>query len=249
MLSHRWERKELGLHDIQDKVIYDLGPVGTVVKLQKFCEVARDAGHRWAWSDTCCIDQNNNIEVQQSVNSMFVWYHYSALTIVYLSDVPPSSKLGALANSVWNTRGWTVQEFLAPKIVLFYQADWTLYIDNHSRNHKESVVIMGELEDSTGINARALVDCPRETPMGIKACHYVAGRHRVFAVRDLWRPPSCNLRRKKTERARTSLAGDHCSFGRHHSPRLGGTIVQLQQLSPSRDFLIQGSAIHTTISI
>ncbi|KAG2053381.1 WD40 repeat-like protein [Suillus hirtellus] len=157
MLSHRWERKEPLLHDIQDNDIYDLDPVGAVVKLQKFCKVARDAGHRWAWSDTCCIDQNNNVEVQQSVNSMFVWYHYSALTIVYLSDVPPSSESGALANSIWNTRGWTVQEFLAPKIVLFYQADWTLYLDNYSRNHKESVAITQELERSTGINARALV--------------------------------------------------------------------------------------------
>ncbi|KAG1883492.1 hypothetical protein F4604DRAFT_294714 [Suillus subluteus] len=158
MLSHRWERKELLLHDIQDKVIYDLDPVGTIVKLQKFCKVARDAGHRWAWSDTCCIDQNNNVELQQSVNAMFIWYHYSALTIVYLSDVPSLSKSGALANSAWNTRGWTVQEFLAPKIDLFYQADWTLYLNDRSRNHKESVSIMRELQDSTGINARALVD-------------------------------------------------------------------------------------------
>ncbi|KAG1720150.1 hypothetical protein EDB19DRAFT_1965798 [Suillus lakei] len=158
MLSHRWERREPLLHDIQHKDIYELDPVGTTVKLQKFCEVARNAGHRWAWSDTCCIDQNNNVELQQSVNSMFIWYHHSALTIVYLSDVPPSSQSGALANSVWNTRGWTVQEFLAPKIVLFYQADWTLYVDVRSRNHKESVSIMQELEGATGINAQALVE-------------------------------------------------------------------------------------------
>ncbi|KAG2118685.1 WD40-repeat-containing domain protein [Suillus discolor] len=157
MLSHRWERKEPLLHDIQDKVIYELNPVGTMVKLQKFCKVARDAGYSWAWSDTCCIDQDNNVELQQSVNSMFVWYHHSALTIIYLSDVPPSSKSGALANSIWNTRGWTVQEFLAPKIVLFYQADWSLYLGNLSRNHKQSFRIMNELERSTGIDVRALI--------------------------------------------------------------------------------------------
>ncbi|KIK45249.1 hypothetical protein CY34DRAFT_801873 [Suillus luteus UH-Slu-Lm8-n1] len=154
MLSHRWETKEPRLHEIQHKNVYTLRPVGTVVKLQKFCKIARDAGHCWAWSDTCCIDQNNNLEVQESVNSMFVWYHHSALTIIYLSDV---SKSSTLADSVWNTRGWTVQEFLAPTIVLFYQADWTLYLDDRSPNHKESVSIMQELERSTGINARALV--------------------------------------------------------------------------------------------
>ncbi|KAG0708295.1 heterokaryon incompatibility protein-domain-containing protein [Suillus ampliporus] len=157
MLSHRWDRKEPRLHDIQDNDVYALDPVGTIVKLQKFCEVARDAGYRWAWSDTCCIDQNSNAEVQRSVNSMFVWYRHSALTIVYLSDVPPLSKSGALANSVWNTRGWTVQEFLAPAVVLFYQADWSLYLEDGSPNHKLSVTIMQELQETTGIDAHALV--------------------------------------------------------------------------------------------
>jgi hypothetical protein len=142
MLSHTWESKEPLLHDIQDKAIYDLDPVGTMVKLQTFCKTARDKGRLWAWSDTCCIDQNNHVEVQRSINSMFVWYRHSALTIIYLSDVPPSSKSGALANSTWNTRGWTVQEFLALNVVLFYQADWTLYLNDHSPNHKESVAIM-----------------------------------------------------------------------------------------------------------
>src|SRR6267154_6247003 len=157
MLSHRWEASEPLLNDIKDEDVYKLNPVGGIFKLQSFCRTARDAGYQWAWSDTCCIDQNNNMEVQESVNSMFVWYRHSALTIIYLSDVPPSSKSGALAKSTWNKRGWTVQEFLASKIVLFYQKDWTLYLDDRSPNHKESAVIMRELGDATGIDTRALV--------------------------------------------------------------------------------------------
>ncbi|KAJ8594432.1 hypothetical protein M405DRAFT_729747, partial [Rhizopogon salebrosus TDB-379] len=74
MLSHRWEGKEPLLHNIQDKVVYQLEPVGGVHKLQSFCKVVRDAGYRWAWSDTCCIDKSNNVELQESVNTMFVWY-------------------------------------------------------------------------------------------------------------------------------------------------------------------------------
>ncbi|KAG1758138.1 heterokaryon incompatibility protein-domain-containing protein [Suillus occidentalis] len=157
MLSHMWEEKEPLLHDIKDKVVYKLNPVGGIVKLQSFCKTARDAGYRWAWIDTCCIDQNNNVELQKSLNSMFIWYRHSALTIVYLADVPTLSKFGALTRSAWNTRGWTLPEFLAPKIVLFYQRDWTLYLNDRSCNHKESVTIMGELENATGINAQALV--------------------------------------------------------------------------------------------
>ncbi|KAJ8580750.1 hypothetical protein M405DRAFT_885991 [Rhizopogon salebrosus TDB-379] len=157
MLSHRWEGKEPLPHDVRDRAVYGLKAVGSITKLQSFCRVARDAGYRWAWMDTCCIDQTNNVEVQESVNSMFVWYRHSALTIVYLSDVPPSSKSGALARSAWNSRGWTVQEFLAPKVVLFYQEDWTLYLGDCSSNHKDSVTIMRELGDATGIDARSLV--------------------------------------------------------------------------------------------
>ncbi|KAG2353051.1 WD40-repeat-containing domain protein [Suillus spraguei] len=157
LLSHRWEETEALLHDIQDKVVYKLNKHGGIAKLQSFCNVARDVGYRWAWMDTCCIDKKSNTELQESVNSMFVWYRHSALTIVYLSDVLPSSDPGALARSVWNERGWTFQEFVAPKVVLFYQKDWSLYLGDRSFNHKESPAIMKELEDATGIDARALV--------------------------------------------------------------------------------------------
>jgi hypothetical protein len=158
MLSHRWERKEPLLHDIQEKAMYELEPVDGMHKLQSFCGVARDAGYRWAWSDTCCIDKSNNVELQESVNTMFVWYRHSALTIVYLSDVSRFSKSGALAESAWNERGWTVQEFLAPNVVIFYQKDWSLYLDDRTPNHKESVEIMQELAYATGIDLRTLVD-------------------------------------------------------------------------------------------
>jgi hypothetical protein len=159
MLSHRWEGREPLLQDIQGKSVYDseLDSVGGMTKLRSFCKTARGAGYNWAWSDTCCIDKNINVELQESVNSMFVWYHHSALTIVYLSDVPPSSKSGALTKSAWNTRGWTVQEFIAPNVILFYQSNWTLYLDDHTPNHKESVAIMQELKEATGIDRSAVV--------------------------------------------------------------------------------------------
>ncbi|KAG1797426.1 uncharacterized protein HD556DRAFT_255574 [Suillus plorans] len=159
MLSHRWEGEEPLLKDIQGKVVYKLNPIGGIKKLQSFCKTARDLGYRWAWSDTCCIDKNIDVELQASLKSMFAWYHHSALTVVYLSDVPLLSK--SLATSAWNTRGWTVQEFLAPKAILFYQNDWTPYLDDRTPNHKDSVAIMQELENATGIDQQTIVAfCP-----------------------------------------------------------------------------------------
>jgi hypothetical protein len=158
MLSHRWEGDEPPLRHIQHKAVYKLEPVGGMHKLQSFCKVARDAGCHWAWSDTSCIDRTNNVELQESVHAMFVWYRHSALTIIYLSDVLPSSQSGALAASSWNKRGWTVQEFLAPKVVIFYQKDWSPYLADRSPNHKQSVTIMQELAYATGIDLRTLVN-------------------------------------------------------------------------------------------
>jgi hypothetical protein len=159
MLSHRWEGREPLLQDIQGKSVYEseLDSVCGMTKLRSFCRTARGAGHNWAWSDTCCIDKTNNVELHESVNSMFVWYHHSALTIIYLSDVPPSSKSGALAMSAWNMRGWTFQEFVAPKVILFYQSNWTLYLDDRTPNHKDSIPIMQELKNATGIDRSAVV--------------------------------------------------------------------------------------------
>ncbi|KAG2360817.1 hypothetical protein BDR07DRAFT_1608317 [Suillus spraguei] len=154
------EGKEPLLQNIQDKVIDELKTVGGITKLQYFCKTARAAGYHWGWIDSCCIDQANNIELQK-LNFMFTWYRTSALTMVYLSDVPPSSKPGALAKSAWNMRGWTVPEFLALKVIRFYQSDWSPYLEDHSPNHKQSVAIMQELKDATGIDARVLVAfCP-----------------------------------------------------------------------------------------
>jgi tetratricopeptide (TPR) repeat protein len=69
-LSHRWEGKEPLLQDIQGKSVYDseLDPVGGMTKLRSFCKTARDAGYNWAWSDTCCIDRSNNVELQESMS-------------------------------------------------------------------------------------------------------------------------------------------------------------------------------------
>ncbi|KAG2345954.1 hypothetical protein BDR05DRAFT_97821 [Suillus weaverae] len=155
MLSHRWEETEPELQDIQGKGVYDseLDMVSGMPKLRSFCKAARDAGCNWAWSDTCCINKRDSVEFEESVISMFHWYHHSAITIVYLSDV--SSKSGTLATSDWTTRGWTLQEFIAPKVILFYQNNWTLYLGDHTPNHKKSFAIMQEFKVATGIDLPA----------------------------------------------------------------------------------------------
>ncbi|KAG1723403.1 hypothetical protein EDB19DRAFT_1763574 [Suillus lakei] len=49
-----------------------MNSLGGIIKLRTFCEIARDAGYRWAWNDTYYIDTSNDVELQESLNFMFV---------------------------------------------------------------------------------------------------------------------------------------------------------------------------------
>ena len=152
-LSHRWGKDEPLLRQIQRRPVYEMDPTAGLVKLLAFCATACNHGYLWAWSDTCCIDKDSTVELAKSIASMFSWYRQSALTIVHLADIARGDDM---SKSVWFTRGWTLQELLAPRKVLFYTKDWNLYKDLVSSNHKEEDVVLTELEDATGIARRYL---------------------------------------------------------------------------------------------
>ncbi|PSK60209.1 proteinral transcriptional corepressor ssn6 [Elsinoe australis] len=128
MLSHTWgaDDDEPDLRDIRD---------GTGVEKRGyekllFCgERATCDGLRYFWVDTCCIDASNNAEVSEAINSMYKWYAHAAKCYVYLSDVSKTddptdtSWTTAFLRSRWFTRGWTLQELLAPPVVEFYSKE------------------------------------------------------------------------------------------------------------------------------
>ncbi|KAI5991354.1 hypothetical protein EDC04DRAFT_2987623 [Pisolithus marmoratus] len=128
--------------------VYDLDGGEGCTKLQYFCVLSLRHGYIWAWSDTCCIDKDSSSELQEAIGSMFSWYRNSALTMVHLSDV-----FGAMsfADSVWFKRGWTLQELLASRRVLFYTQDWSLYMNCTSPDHKTVGTILTELQEVTRI--------------------------------------------------------------------------------------------------
>lgn len=155
--SHTWEGDEPLFHDILHESVHGLsGPPN--MKLLMFCTIVWEAGFRWAWSDTCCINKTDGATLQESLTSMFQWYHQSSLTVVHLKGVLSDSELGALETSLWNTRAWTLQEFFASKVIRFYTEDWNPYLPQEiAFNHKESPVIMREMELATGIDAKELL--------------------------------------------------------------------------------------------
>ena len=154
MLSHKWEDGEPLFREVKHLTVYELEVSPTNMKLQSFCTLVRSLGFRWAWSDTCCIDKTDSVVLQESLVATFSWYHDSSLTLVYLRDVPSESQEpGGLQDSIWNTRAWAYQEYLAAKRVQFYTSDWKPYLGLTLENHKESPTIISEMERASGISA------------------------------------------------------------------------------------------------
>jgi hypothetical protein len=97
-------------------------------KIKRCCEVALSDGFKYAWIDTCCIDKTSSSELSEAINSMYRWYKTAAVCYVILSDVPSDEdyhlQSSAFRTSRWFTRGWTLQELIAPACVVFYGIDW-----------------------------------------------------------------------------------------------------------------------------
>lgn len=136
IISHRWEEEEVLYQD----VIRQPHPVRLqqrkgYLKIKNACKLAIADRLTYIWVDTCCIDKSSSSELQEAINSMFRWYAKAIVCYVYLSDlgsgcptlndtVPRSQWLLKFQRCTWFTRGWTLQEVLAPKQLYFHSEDW-----------------------------------------------------------------------------------------------------------------------------
>jgi len=145
ILSHTWgsDEEEITFQDLQiqngswrEKLAFR--------KIQFCARQAKRDGLQYCWIDTCCIDKSNNSELSEAIISMFRWYRNAIRCYVYLIDVVDDDQ--DLNNPVlsfnriepmfkksrWFTRGWTLQELVAPPIVEFYSREGKLLGDKKS---------------------------------------------------------------------------------------------------------------------
>jgi hypothetical protein len=133
ILSHTWRAggEEVTFKDLVEGTGMDKAGYGKI----RFCgEQAASDGLQYFWVDTCCIDKSNSVELSEAINSMLRWYRNASKCYVYLSDVsisdtdendPASRVMWELAfrKSRWFTRGWTLQELIAPVSVEFFSLE------------------------------------------------------------------------------------------------------------------------------
>ncbi|KAK4213504.1 heterokaryon incompatibility protein-domain-containing protein [Rhypophila decipiens] len=141
-------------------------------KILNCCAKARSEGYQYVWIDTCCIDKSSSAELSEAINSMFKWYHEAEVCYALLGDVSletvsqeSASKMSefdiseygegeqgrlskALHKSRWFTRGWTLQELVAPLEVVFVDGSW------EEIGTRETLA--GVVEEITGIDGAVL---------------------------------------------------------------------------------------------
>ncbi|KAI6147783.1 heterokaryon incompatibility protein-domain-containing protein [Pisolithus tinctorius] len=157
ILSHRWGT-EVTYKEITGLVTMNARRRGNVrdrdgyQKIIRSCEQAQNDGYRWLWIDTCCIDKRSSAELSEAINSMYRWYRNSQKCYIYLNDVdesafPTEQDFGKFGRTngwpEWFSRGWTLQELIAPRTAEFFNKRWV------SIGTKEDVT--STLEQITGI--------------------------------------------------------------------------------------------------
>ncbi|KAJ8473415.1 hypothetical protein ONZ45_g16307 [Pleurotus djamor] len=144
ILSHRWDPNELTFKHLRRRsqnyfpfpstTPYDFVTVDPFFRSRKyqapldskfnhFCRIAfKTYGCRYVWMDSACINQDDGDELDTSIQSMYWWYKNAYVCIVYLADARDAQ---SLPRSSWFTRGWTLQELLAPTRLAFFYGNWT----------------------------------------------------------------------------------------------------------------------------
>ncbi|CZR66414.1 uncharacterized protein PAC_16315 [Phialocephala subalpina] len=128
ILSHTWmaHDQEVTFNDI----VKGSGRTKAGHNKIEFCaSQAQEDGLEYFWVDSCCIDKSSSAELSTALNSMFKWYRKAKKCYVYLTDVSTTSSENCdtwkseFRKSRWFTRGWTLQELLAPKTVEFFSKE------------------------------------------------------------------------------------------------------------------------------
>ncbi|KAH9866317.1 hypothetical protein J1614_008883 [Plenodomus biglobosus] len=133
ILSHRWEGKEISFKEMEEvhKIMESPARRPYFEKVRQCCLQAIEDKLDYVWIDTCCIDKSSSAELSEAINSMYQWYEGSEICYAYLSDVQYEYEGANLSTKIlmetrkfedskWWTRGWTLQELLAPEVVKFF---------------------------------------------------------------------------------------------------------------------------------
>jgi hypothetical protein len=189
ILSHTWGSEEVLFSDLPLRQPSTTAKAG-YQKIKFTCDQALRDGLDFAWVDTCCIDKSSSAELSEAINSMFNWYSDSSQCYAFLEDVFASQAELDLPKSRWFTRGWTLQELIAPGKVTFYDGTWTTFGNRQ--------ILATTISDITGIDLAVLGDSiiNRENPFRRTAYRSESLRAACVAKKMSWASSRVTTRRE-----------------------------------------------------
>ena len=131
ILSHRWvDSTEVDYEEIIDLAKMDRQEQDEIrgrqgyTKIVDTCKQAKKDRYKWVWVDTCCIDKRSSAKLSEAINSMYRWYANAKICYAYLHDADGSSFPKSNGWPEWFSRGWTLQEMIAPQNLQFFNKHW-----------------------------------------------------------------------------------------------------------------------------
>lgn len=171
ILSHRWEAEEVSFQEMGQQSTF--GKKG-FAKIQAACWLARNKGLSYLWVDTCCINKESSSELTEAINSMYKWYQDAEICFAYLTDI--ETRKHDIKDSVWFTRGWTLQELIAPKHVSFHDRNWVPLGTKDGLSHY--------LSQYTGIPIEVLIGQSRPSSCSVAQRMSWASRRQTERIED-----------------------------------------------------------------
>ncbi|KAI1849710.1 hypothetical protein JX266_004659 [Neoarthrinium moseri] len=173
ILSHTWGSHEVSHDEMIQPNAITKEKFG-YIKIGRFASKAREGGWNWIWVDTCCIRKESSAELSEAINSMYRWYKDAGVCFIYLDDLTNGSwenereQFSAVQSCRWLTRGWTLQELIAPANCRFYASDWTFLFTKSDWVYQLSMML--------GVAQQVLVTCDPTTASVAQRMSWAAGR-------------------------------------------------------------------------
>ncbi|THV01255.1 HET-domain-containing protein, partial [Dendrothele bispora CBS 962.96] len=147
ILSHTWGSGEVTFQELDQHRVNVNALIVAKPGYRKILYACREARRRnlgYLWVDTCCINQEDKGDVHRNIRSMYAFYQNSSICYAYLSDRDSYNlSESSITTSRWFSRGWTIQELLAPPEVVFFDRSWRPLGTRSGRT--------AEISDITGI--------------------------------------------------------------------------------------------------
>jgi len=198
ILSHTWvPDEEISFQDVQvlnhsKRSVREAQAVAAIKAKSGYAKLASSAsyvsshGFQYIWIDTCCIDKTSSAELSEAINSMYRWYQQASLCFVYLQDVMKEYEgesaddfYNTCRESRWFTRGWTLQELIAPEDVVFCDSKWKyLGSKEHDRHIQRALSLI------TGVDVRVLDGSLKPSEIGVAERMKWAARRQTTRLED-----------------------------------------------------------------